>query len=58
MTYFKEFMNRFNKGHDNKIKASSKISNPIPLFIIFNNSEKEKDERLHMDIKVNKKRYQ
>jgi hypothetical protein len=43
MTYFKEFVNRFNKDHDNKIKASSKISSPLPIFMTFNNSEKEKE---------------
>ena len=59
MTYFKEFVNRFNKDHDNKIKAYSKISSPLPIFMIFNNSEKEKERETDYkyDIKVNKKRY-
>jgi hypothetical protein len=45
MTYFKEFMNRFNKDLDNKIKASCKISSPSPIFIICN-SEKEKEGKV------------
>ena len=44
MAYFKEFMNRFNKDLDNKIKASSKISDFLPIFIICNNSEKNKEK--------------
>ena len=47
MTNFKEFMNRF-KDHDNKIKASSKTSSPLSIFIIFNNSEKEKEGRFQI----------
>ena len=45
MAYFKEFMNRINKDLDNKIKASSKISGPLPIFILCNNSEKEKEKK-------------
>ena len=53
MTNFKEFMNRFNKDHDNKIKAYSKISNPLPIFIIFNiqKKKKEKEGRLQIGYK-------
>ena len=32
MAYFKEFMNRFNKDLDNKIKASSKFSDLFTYF--------------------------
>jgi hypothetical protein len=42
MTYIKEFMNRFNKDHDNEIKAYSKVSSPLPIFIIFNIKKKKK----------------
>jgi hypothetical protein len=41
---FKEFMDRFSKDLDNKIRASSKISSPLPIFIICNNSEKNKEK--------------
>jgi len=44
MAYFKEFMNRINKDLDNKIKASSKISDFLPIFIICNNSENDKEK--------------
>ena len=44
MTYFKEFMNLINKELDNKIKASSKISDFLPIFIICNNSDKNKEK--------------
>jgi hypothetical protein len=49
MAYFKEFMNRFSKDLDNKIKASSKISGPLPIFIICNNSEKNKEKEDNKD---------
>jgi hypothetical protein len=58
MTNFKEFMNRFNKDHDNKIKAYSKISNPLPIFIIFNiqKKKKEKEGRLQIGYKSQKEK--
>jgi hypothetical protein len=37
-------MDRFSKDLDNKIRASSKISSPLPIFIICNNSEKNKEK--------------
>jgi hypothetical protein len=44
MAYFKEFTNRINKDLDNKIKVSSKSSGPLPIFIICNSSEKNKEK--------------
>ncbi|MDQ6723299.1 MAG: hypothetical protein M3Z01_03430 [Thermoproteota archaeon] len=35
MAYFKEFMNRFNRDIDNKIKAYSMISGPLPIFKMY-----------------------
>ena len=56
MAYFKEFMNHFNKDLDDKIKARSKISRALPIFIICNslekNKEKEEDDK---DNKENRK---
>jgi hypothetical protein len=44
IAYFKEFMNRFNKDLDNKIKASSRFPVPLSIFIIYNNIEKGKND--------------
>jgi hypothetical protein len=43
MFYFKELMDHYNKDIDNKIKTSSGFMMPSPIFIIYNNSGKEKD---------------
>ena len=45
MAYFKEFMNRFNKDVDNKIRCSSRISGPLPIFIICNSYEEKNKEK-------------
>jgi hypothetical protein len=55
MACFKEFMNHFNKDLDDKIKASSKFSRALPIFIICNNLEKNKEEKEDKDNKENRK---
>ena len=37
-------MDHYNKDIDNKIKISSRFMMPSPIFIIYNNSGKEKDD--------------
>ena len=44
MFYFKGLMDHYNKDIDNKIKTSSRFMVPSPIFIIYNNSGKEKDD--------------
>jgi predicted nucleic acid-binding Zn-ribbon protein len=44
MFYFKGLIGHYNKDLDNKIKTSSRITVPSPIFIIYNNTRKEKDD--------------
>ena len=44
MFYFKGLIEHYNKDIDNKIKTSSRFSVPSPIFIIYNNIRKEKDD--------------
>jgi hypothetical protein len=43
MSYSKGLMEYYNKDIDNKIKTSSRFSVPSPIFIIYNNIKKEKE---------------
>ena len=45
MFYFKGLIDHYNNDLDNKIKTSSRISVSSPIFIIYNNTRKEKDDR-------------
>ncbi len=44
MFYFKGLIDHYNKDIDNKIKTSSRFMVPSPIFIIYNNTGKEKDD--------------
>ena len=44
MFYFKGLIEHYNKDIDNKIKTSSRFMVPSPIFIIYNNTRKEKDD--------------
>ena len=44
MLYFKGLIDHYNKDIDNKIKTSSRFSVPSPIFIIYNNTGKEKED--------------
>jgi predicted DNA-binding protein YlxM (UPF0122 family) len=44
MFYFKGLIDHYNKDIDDKIKTFSRFSVPSPIFIIYNNIRKEKDD--------------
>lgn len=44
MFYFKGLMDCNNKHINNKIKTSSRFSVLLPIFVIYNNIKKEKDD--------------
>jgi hypothetical protein len=44
MFYFKGLMDHYNKDLDNIFKTSSRITWPSPIFIIYNNTRKGKDD--------------
>ncbi|MDQ6723094.1 MAG: hypothetical protein M3Z01_02345 [Thermoproteota archaeon] len=45
ISYFKGFMDYYNKNQNNKVNLSSKISAPVPIFIIYNNTGKDKEDK-------------
>jgi hypothetical protein len=42
MSYFKGLIDHYNKDTHNKIKATSRSTVPLPIFIKYNNTRKEK----------------